>query len=247
MIIIYVVFKILNITILCFSTDGNNKRIKLDPIHQVEICLSNLPWEQSASNSIRNLKQLLIKYEKQQIGGTTLSCWDSIVEKSLAVFTALILSQGVSDTYKPSKLECHFANLLLLSSGNNDNNNDDITSFNKAVQKRIHQLLSPPLISELKPLHLLSIARLLSHIDETEMAVKNYIILPLGECSHLDITVWSKLLAVYVSGKSRKMKQNDTVITDIRKYLMETSQDPNITSFIQIVLINLSYYLSLSR
>lgn len=178
--------------------------------------------------------------------GRSTSCWDSIVEKTLATFTALILSQGVNEKSKPSKLECHFANLLLLPPGNNNNNND-IISFNKSVQKRIHRLLSPPLIRELDPLHILSMARLLSHVDETETVVKNYIILPLSECNHLDITVWSKLLAVYISRKSGKTKQNDTKISDLQKCLLEASKDPNVTSFIQIVLINMSYYLSLSR
>jgi hypothetical protein len=220
-----------------FLNLNKREQIKLDAIYQVEICLSNLPWETSTIEAMVHLKHALLEYGKQKSNNDVIGhSWKSVVEKSLAVFTALVLQSGGTGTSQPTPLESDLAKLLTSS---------EVPALEEAVKLRIHELLSPPLVRQLEALHILSLARLLSHTIDIDLTVKKYMVEPLYFCSHLDLTPWSNFLAVFVSIlESKKKKEYTFILQEILSNAVENTNQIGTTHFLKILFANIEYFLS---
>mmetsp|Transcript_69217 Transcript_69217/g.102914 ORF Transcript_69217/g.102914 Transcript_69217/m.102914 type:complete len:353 (+) Transcript_69217:1209-2267(+) len=160
---------------------------------------------------------------------------EEIADWILASFTAVVLTNGIDFVSKNKhpfpvelSLTCIFFNFSVSSpmcsklkhnfakdSSSSLMNHDGTTQtkeISNAVQKRIYDLLSPPLIDKLSALHLLALARLFlcihlyheeGNVGSDEVKMEDFIVHSIvacaNECGGVGLSILPKLIATYIS------------------------------------------------
>jgi len=160
---------------------------------------------------------------------------EEIADWILASFTAVVLTNGIDFVSKNKhpfpvelSLTCIFFNFSVSSpmcsklkhnfakdSSSSLTNHDGTTQtkeISNAVQKRIYDLLSPPLIDKLSALHLLALARLFlcihlyheeGNVGSDEVKMEDFIVHSIvacaNECGGVGLSILPKLIATYIS------------------------------------------------